>query len=48
MVDFAGLPNMSLQEVATAVGINVLRAVNHLHQGPITKTRISGLAKLAY
>jgi transposase len=44
---YQGLQKTHLQEVATAAGINILRAVNFLNGKPLAKTRISRFAKLA-
>jgi transposase len=44
---YIGLEKTHLQEVATAAGINLLRAVNFLHGEPIAETRISRFARLA-
>ncbi len=45
---YRGLQKTHLQEVATATGINLLRAINFLEGKPIAKTRIPRFAKLAH
>jgi transposase len=45
---YKGLEKTQLQEVATAVGINVLRTVNFLTGKPLAKTRKSRFARLAH
>lgn len=45
---YRGLEKTHLQEVATAVGINVLRTVNFLTGKPLEKTRKSRFTKLAH
>jgi transposase len=44
---YIGLEKTHLQEVATAAGINILRAVCFLNNEPIAETRISRFARLA-
>lgn len=43
---YTGLAKTHLQEVATAAGINILRAVNFLQNVPIAETRVSRFARL--
>ena len=44
---YKGLEKTQLQEVATAVGINVLRTINFLENKPLAKTRKSRFARLS-
>lgn len=44
---YRGLAKTHLQHVATAVALNVMRAVNHLQEKPLAKTRQSRFARLA-
>jgi transposase len=43
---YIGLAKTHLQEIATATGINILRAINFLNEKPTAKPRISRFAKL--
>ena len=45
---YRGLQKTHLQEMATATGINLLRAINFMQGKPLAKTRTSRFAKLAH
>jgi transposase len=45
---YIGMQKTHLQGIATAAGINILRAVNFLWQEPIARTRTSRFARLAH
>jgi transposase len=43
---YIGLDKTHLQHIATAAGLNIVRATAHLRAVPLAKTRVSRFAKL--